>query len=98
MSIQFNPVIKSRQNFLEKNGKKFLLIVMVLFSSFLNARDYYVSPAGNNSNSGTSTSSPWQSISKVNSFNFAANDRILFLRGKTFYGGIIVKRSNLTYG
>jgi len=43
---------------------------------------YYVdSVNGNNSNSGTSESSPWQTIEKVNESEFAPGDRILFKRG-----------------
>jgi parallel beta-helix repeat protein len=46
---------------------------------------YYVdSVNGNDSNSGTSSSSPWRTIAKVNSSNFAAGDHILFKRGDSW--------------
>lgn len=64
----------------------------------MQATDYYVSASGSNNNNGLSTTTAWQSIAKINSFSFAANDRILFRRGDTFYGGIILKRSNLSFG
>ncbi|WP_372661938.1 hypothetical protein [Cohnella sp.] len=47
---------------------------------------YYVSPSGNDSNAGTSSSSPWQTIGKVNSINFAPGDTILFQGGSVFNG------------
>lgn len=49
---------------------------------------YFVSPFGSDSNSGTSTSSPWKTIGKVNSVNFSAGDTILFQGGQTFSGTI----------
>jgi hypothetical protein len=50
---------------------------------------YYVSPSGSDKHSGTSTSSPWRSISKVNSRTFGSGDRILFQGGSTFSGTLI---------
>jgi hypothetical protein len=78
--------------------KSILYITLILISVKARGTDYYVSAGGNNTNNGLSTSTAWQSIAKVNSFTFAANDRILFRRGDTFYGGIILKRSNLSFG
>jgi len=45
---------------------------------------YYVSSAGNNSNNGTSTSSPWLTVAKVNAQTFSAGDNIFFNGGDTF--------------
>lgn len=42
---------------------------------------YYVSPSGNDNNSGTSLRKAWRSIEKVNSARFHPGDRILFKRG-----------------
>ncbi|MBA4148446.1 MAG: right-handed parallel beta-helix repeat-containing protein [Verrucomicrobia bacterium] len=58
------------------------------FVSELDAATYYVSPNGNDSNNGLSTSAPWRTISKVNGVNFAAGDRILFQGDATFAGTI----------
>ncbi len=77
--------------------KTFLLLVFVVLSTNLHAKNYYVSATGNDTNNGLATSTPWKTIAKVNSFNFAANDYILFKRGDTFYGGIILKRANLYF-
>jgi hypothetical protein len=50
------------------------------------ATTYYVSPTGSDSNNGTSTSTPWQTITKVNSAHFVAGDSVLFQGGQTFTG------------
>lgn len=47
---------------------------------------YYVSPFGDDRNSGTSPTSAWRSLSKVNSMTFAPGDKILFRGGSTFTG------------
>ena len=47
---------------------------------------YYVSPSGNDGNSGTSPYAAWQSISKVNGATFGPGDILLFQGGQTFDG------------
>jgi hypothetical protein len=47
---------------------------------------YYVSSAGNDSNNGTTTGTPWLTLSKVNGFTFSAGDTISFNGGDTFAG------------
>jgi hypothetical protein len=49
---------------------------------------YYVSPQGNDSNSGTSPGSAWQTITRVNQENFQHGDKILFQAGATFAGNL----------
>jgi hypothetical protein len=49
-------------------------------------RTYYVSAAGNDTNSGTSSSSAWRTISRVNAHDFVPGDKILFRGGDTFAG------------
>ena len=74
--------------------KPFFLLFFIVFSFSAKATTYYVSSSGNDGNSGTSSSSPWQTISKVNSFkNFSPGDNILFNRGNTFYGSITISNS-----
>jgi hypothetical protein len=77
--------------------KRFLLLPFLLLAMMANARNYYVSAAGNDANAGTSSTAAWKTLAKVNSFVFAANDSILFNRGDVFYGSIIVNRSNLFF-
>jgi hypothetical protein len=59
-------------------------------AGFLHAATYYVSPTGNDSNNGTSTSTPWKTISKVNSVTLSAGDRVLFQGGQTFSGTTVL--------
>ncbi|MGE5437137.1 MAG: right-handed parallel beta-helix repeat-containing protein [Syntrophothermus sp.] len=71
-----------------------LFIFLAVFSLNTLAATYYVdAQSGNDSNNGTSTSTAWKSVSKVNAMNFAAGDQILFHRGQTFIGYINVKNS-----
>lgn len=57
---------------------------------------FYVSPQGNDSNTGTSPNQAWQTINKVNSKDFGPGDQILFEGGKTFNGTIVL--NNDDYG
>jgi len=59
-------------------------------------RTFYVSNTGNDSNNGTTRVSPWKTISKVNGYTFLPGDGILFKRGDTFYGTIILAYSGNT--
>ncbi|MGG1516609.1 DNRLRE domain-containing protein [Paenibacillus oryzisoli] len=58
---------------------------------------YYVdSISGNDSNSGTSTGSPWKTLSKVNGTTFAAGDKILFKAGSIWTGQLWPKGSGVS--
>lgn len=63
----------------------FIALALAGMSS-LNAADYYIDPAGNDSNSGTSPATPWQSLGKVNGTVFQPGDNVLFKRGGTWTG------------
>ena len=54
------------------------------------ATDYYISSSGNDAANGLSSSTPWQSINKVNSISsgLRGGDRLLFRRGDTFKGSL----------
>ena len=58
-------------------------------------RIFYVNATtGSDSNTGTSPSSPWKTISKVNSYSsFKAGDAILFRRGDIWYDSLTVSSS-----
>jgi hypothetical protein len=58
-------------------------------------RTYYVSPSGNDSNSGISTASPWRTIDKVNSTTFNGGDTVRFEGGKTFTGSLNFTTANV---
>lgn len=58
------------------------------------AQQYYVSPNGNDNWPGTS-SEPWQTINKVNSFTFSAGDTVSFRGGATFTGCLLFNGTNV---
>lgn len=47
---------------------------------------YYLSPTGNDTNSGASSSAPWQTLARANVEQFQAGDKILLQGGQTFNG------------
>ncbi len=47
---------------------------------------FYVSPTGSDTSNGTSPSTPWQTVTKVNSTNLIPGDTVLFQGGQTFSG------------
>ncbi|HPE77533.1 MAG TPA: hypothetical protein PLC80_15680, partial [Draconibacterium sp.] len=83
---------------------QFLLVSMMVFLTIsLNATNYYVSSSGNDSNAGTSESTPWKTLAKVNSFTPKPGDQILFKRGEEWTGSITANASGtsssrITYG
>ena len=75
--------------------KSLLLSAFTILCFTANATNYYFSTSGNDANNGTSTSTPWKTLSKFNSV-FASKspgDNFLFNRGEVFYGKIIISRS-----
>lgn len=63
-------------------------LLLLLLSFYAQATSYYISPAGNDLNSGIRSNAAWTSIAKVNSTAFQPGDSILFEGGATFSGGI----------
>ena len=57
---------------------------------------YYVSPKGNDSNSGTSPNSPWKTLKKVNAVGFTAGSTVYFERGGLWRGTLQIL-PNVTY-
>jgi parallel beta-helix repeat protein len=71
-----------------------VLVVTILLSSLSFAATYYVDALyGKDTNSGTSTSSPWKTIAKVNAFTFKPGDVILFKRGAAWKETLTVKQN-----
>ena len=50
---------------------------------------YYVSPTGNDAYNGTSTATPWRTITRVNAQDFEPGDTIRFQGGRVFNGGLV---------
>ena len=75
--------------------KQLFLLLFIIPCLTANAKNYYISSgSGNDTNSGTSTTTAWKTIIKLNSFTgLVSGDAVLFNRGETFYGSIIVKKS-----
>jgi len=60
-------------------------LLVVSASASGSGNSYYVDSAGgDDSNNGTSASSPWRTIAKVNARNFSHGDHILLKRGDTW--------------
>jgi hypothetical protein len=78
------------QNDKRKNGRALriaaALLLLVLAALPAQATTYYVAAAGSDANNGTSTSTPWQTIAKVNASTFSPGDSVLFNRGDAWYG------------
>ncbi|MDF1688925.1 MAG: right-handed parallel beta-helix repeat-containing protein [Cycloclasticus sp.] len=64
----------------------FTLSLLILASTSLHAKDYYVCPTGDDANNGLSEATPFASYEKgINTFaTVAAGDSVLFCRGGTF--------------
>jgi parallel beta-helix repeat protein len=72
----------------------FLLAFLFLNLTAFGTTYYLSSTSGSDSNSGTSSSSPWKTLNKLNSFhNLQPGDYVLFKRGDTFYGSITISNS-----
>ena len=73
----------------------FLSLFTICFIS-ARATTYYISfSTGNDANNGTSTNTPWKTISKLNSAfaSLQPGDNVLFNRGDVFYGSIVINKS-----
>lgn len=75
---------------------RYLLTISFLFSKTF-AANYYVSTAGNDANNGTSISTTWKTIAKVNAVA-TSGDSVFFLKGDTWNEKIIPQADNIYYG
>ncbi len=75
-----------------------ILVCMFVSAKSARATTYYVAAAGSDSNSGTSSGTPWQTIAKVNGSTFSPGDSILFHRGDVWYGTSLVAPSSGSSG
>jgi hypothetical protein len=74
------------------------LALLFLIALPAHATTYYVAAAGSDSNNGTSTGTPWQTIAKVNGSMFSPGDSILFNRGDAWYGTALTVPSSGSSG
>lgn len=75
--------------------RKSFFVLSLLAAISLHATVYYVSPTGNDAANGTSTSTPWRTIARVNqaTFGFQPGDKVYFQRGGTWRGELIMGSS-----
>jgi len=82
--------------------KSILIIIFLVLNTIVSATDYYISSSGDDTNNGLSSSTPWKTITKVNSVTFSAGDNILFNRGDTWRESLIANSGSasgfITYG
>jgi len=73
-----------------KSFKLILTSILLVLGLTAQSTTYYVSPSGNDSNNGTSQSTPWRTIARVNqsAYSYQPGDQILFRRGGVYYGEI----------
>ena len=82
----------------EITGKLLLVIALFCIDTIRSNNYYFSSGSGNDSYTSSQAQSPvtpWQTLSKLNSFmvNLQAGDSILFKRGELFYGSLIITKS-----
>ena len=63
------------------------------FARAASGTTYYVDPDGNDDNSGTSPTSAWKTLAKVDSTTFRPGDQILFKSGGSWIGTLQPKGS-----
>lgn len=78
--------------FLRRFGFVSFLICGSLVSSS-GQTTYYVASSGSDNNSGRSADSPFQTLNKVNSLTLQPGDNLLFRRGDTFRGSLVIRQS-----
>ncbi len=70
------------------------IVLILLLTSSAHAADYFVDAThGNDSSLGTEQTSPWKTLSKINSSQFKPGDNIFFKRGETWEQSLIIPSS-----
>ncbi len=70
--------------------KKLLLLPIILIGITANAKTYYVSTLGSDSQSGTNAGTPWLTIAKVNATTLHSGDSVLFNKSSTWTGTTLI--------
>ena len=75
-----------------KTNQLLFLTVFTLLIWNAGANTYYVdAKSGNDSSTGTSPETAWQSLEKASELNYNAGDQLLLCEGNTFYGKLDLK-------
>jgi hypothetical protein len=100
--IQYPKMLKSKNISVTFKLKTVSLLLLsscfFTFTSFCQTKYYINSLTGNDSNNGTSASTPWKTINKVNAMwnVFVAGDSVLFNKADIFYGSLSISGRNGT--
>lgn len=72
-----------------------LFIVLILITIAVNgqSRTYFLSPDGDDSNSGLSVKDPWKTLEKINQYLFQPGDKLLLKSGSVWYGQLKLRGS-----
>ena len=75
--------------------KRTISLLLVLVSLYVHSATYYLSPSGSDTNNGTSTSTPWKTLDKVNAMgsSLTPGSIVLLQRGATFRGKLSLPSS-----
>lgn len=70
------------------------LCLVSFFPSLASAEVFYVSPDGNDANSGLSPARAWKTAHRVNKIKLSAGDQVLFEGGEKFQGPVLLDRED----
>lgn len=79
---------------MKKKNNILLFFASIILCSGIQAATYYISPGGNDNSNGTSSSTAWKTISKINSMALPPGTTVLFEGGAVFNGGIVIDQSD----
>jgi len=97
-------ILQRRGSTIKFAATAFVFLLALCGPIIAHATTYYVSNSGSDSNNGTSTSTPWQSLAKVNAAPLLPGDSVLFQAGNAWSGQLLPNRSGsspssvITYG
>ena len=82
-------------NILKTLALSIIFCVPLFASAQVVGTTYFVSPLGSNSNDGISSTTPWQSSTKVNATTLHPGDTVSFQGGQTFTGCLVFSNTNI---
>jgi hypothetical protein len=88
-----HPVFAARRGSMNTKSCVACSLFLLLLTSNGFCKDYFVSSKGNDDSPGTATSSPWKTLSKVNSTLFFPGDVVRFDCGSTWTGNLLIQNS-----
>ena len=91
--VGVNANIGEAEGDLKGIAQRTVLLFLVWAGVAAGQTTYYVSPSGSDGSSGTSSSSAWRTVAKVNASSFNPGDRILFERAGTWRETLIPRSS-----